>query len=115
MVIIPTGISERPGSIHIAYVCCDANCQDAVYQGDKTAVPLVAPGPVNVTQDKVERDPTGQAQECHNHKQCHLLAYMQNNVEKQLKPTYGCFAQKLSNFESHHTEREKCKGSHLAL
>lgn len=88
-------MSERPGSIHIAYVCCDADCQDAMYQGDQATVPLRAPGPVNVTQDKVERDPAGQAQKCTNHNQCHLLFYRQNNREKQLKPTYSVF-QKLA-------------------
>lgn len=64
----PTWMSKRPGSIHIAYVCCDADSQDAMYQGDKAAVPLIGPGAVNITQDKVERGPEGQAQECTNHK-----------------------------------------------
>lgn len=51
----PTWMSEGPGSIHVAYVCCDADRQDAVHQGDEATVPLVAPGPINSTQDKVER------------------------------------------------------------
>lgn len=55
--LVPTWIRERPGSIHIAYVCCDADCQDAVHQGDEATVPLVTPGPIHVTQDEVERDP----------------------------------------------------------
>lgn len=110
-------MSERPGSIHIAYVCCDADCQDAVHQGDEATVPLVAPGPVNVTQDEVERDPTGQAQERKNHKQCHLLFYRQNKQEKLLKPTYISFKNMpfSSHFESHYTERDKCIFRHILL
>lgn len=52
-------MGERPGSVHVAYVCRDADGQDAMHQGDKAAVPLVAPGAINVTQDEVEQDPKG--------------------------------------------------------
>lgn len=55
----PTWISKRPRSIYIAYVRCDADCQDPVHQRDESTVPFVAPGSVNVTQDKVERHPAG--------------------------------------------------------
>ena len=63
---------EGPGSIHIAYVSCDADYQDAVRQGDEATVPFAAPGPVNVAQEKVERHPAAQAQERTNYKQCHV-------------------------------------------
>lgn len=66
---------ERPRSVHIAYVSCDADRQDPVHQRDEATVPLVAPGPVNVTQDKVERHPTGHTQERANDKQSHLLLW----------------------------------------
>lgn len=92
-----TWISERPGSIHIAYVCCDAACQDAVQQGDKATVPLGAPRPVNVTQDEVERDPAAQGQERTNHQQSHLLFYRpKTNKKKLLKPTHS-FSQTLAS------------------
>ncbi len=78
-------MSEGPGSVHVAYVRCDADRQDAVHQGDKATVPLVAPGPVNSTQDTVERDPAGQAQERTDHKQHHLLFYRQNKQEETAK------------------------------
>lgn len=74
----PTWIGERPGSVHIAYVSCDADRQDAVYQGDEATVPLVAPGRVQVAQDEVEGDPAGEAQERSSHQECHLLCYGQN-------------------------------------
>lgn len=79
---ILTWISERPGSIHIAYVCCDAACQDAMQQGDKATVPLGAPQPVNVTQDEVERNPAAQGQERTKHQQSHLLLYRQRQSRK---------------------------------
>ena len=50
----PTWIREGPGTIHIAYVCCNADYQDAVHQGDKATVPFIAPGPIDITQDEVE-------------------------------------------------------------
>lgn len=68
-----TWIGERPRSIHIAYVCCYADCQDAMHQGDQTTVPLIAPGAVHMTQYKVERDPAAQAEKGTSHEQRHLL------------------------------------------
>lgn len=70
--VLSTWISEGPGSIHVAYVSCDADRQDAVHQGDKTTVPFIAPRPVNAAQDKVERHPAAQTQERTDHNQCHL-------------------------------------------
>lgn len=83
--LVPTWIRERPGSIHVAYVCCDADCQDAVHQGDEATVPLVTPGPIHVTQDEVERNPEQQAQERNNQKQCHLLFCRRNKTKNSSK------------------------------
>lgn len=69
----PTWISEGPGSVHVSYVCSDADCQDAVHQSDKATVPFVAPGPVHITQDEVEQCPAEQAQECTNNEEGHVL------------------------------------------
>lgn len=121
LLLVLTWISERPGSIHIAYVCCDADRQDAVYQGDKATVPLVTPATVNVTQDKVERGPKGQAQKRTNHKQCHLLFCKQNNQNKQLKTT-DSFFQKLACQQSSrqlwitlHGERKMHRGTSCSV
>lgn len=79
-------MSEWPRSIHVTYVCCDADYQDAMHQGDKPTVPLITPGAINATQDKVERRPKEQAQECTNHEQRHSPLCSENNKNTVLKP-----------------------------
>lgn len=69
--LVPTWVGKRPGSIHVADVGGDANCQDAVNQGDQAAVPFVTPRLVHTAQDEVERDPKQQAQEGDHQRHCH--------------------------------------------
>lgn len=68
-----TWISEGPGPVHVAYVRCDADCQDAVHQRDEATVPLVAAAAVDVAQDKVEGHPAGQGEERTDDEKGHLL------------------------------------------
>lgn len=53
-----------------------------MYQSDKAAVPLVAPWPINIAQDKVERHPAGEAQERTGHKYNHLPFWVKQNEPK---------------------------------
>lgn len=112
-------MSERPGSIHIAYVCCDADGKDAVHQCDEATVPLRAPGSINMAQDEVERDPAEQGQQCKNHWQCHHLLYWSSQA-KYLKPPPSVFQklpckQSSSQLLSYNKRWEKNAKRHILL
>lgn len=86
-----TWVTERPGSVHVAYVRRDAHRQDAVQQGDEATVPLVAPGPVNAAQEEVKRGPEGQGQDRREHDRRHPLFCTQKQANKQKKNQLDTF------------------------
>lgn len=107
-----TWVTERPRSVHVADIGRDADGQDTMYQCDEATVPLIAPGSVDVTQEEVERDPTGQTQKRRNNQQCHLhLACRQSKQVKKRKSN----SEFTGSIYSRKTHRYPLKQFHCAV